>query len=60
MNGVFEREDLIDELSLVIAPMVAAAEDEPLFMENTGASFTLIDVALYDDGVVCVKYGKKE
>ena len=35
VNGYFQRADVIDELSLVVAPIIAYTEDKPLFMDST-------------------------
>ena len=35
LNGAFQRAGVIDELSLVVAPIVEEAEDKPLFMDST-------------------------
>lgn len=56
INGAFQRAGLIDELSLVVAPVVAAAEDKPLFMNSHIADFTLSECKAYDGGVVWLKY----
>lgn len=34
INGAFQRENLIDEISLVIVPMTGSAQDKPLFMDS--------------------------
>lgn len=41
INGSFQRADAIDELSLVVAPIVADKEDKPLFMDSTISNFKL-------------------
>lgn len=42
-NGAFQRAGVIDEISLVVAPVVACAEDKPLFMDATLENYKLID-----------------
>lgn len=42
INGFFQRADVIDELSLVIAPVVAENTDKPLFMNSSISDFELI------------------
>lgn len=42
INGAFQRADVIDELSLVVAPIVADKNDKPLFMDSTTQNFKLI------------------
>ncbi len=41
INGAFQRAGLIDELSLVVAPVAADKNDKPLFTDSIPASFTL-------------------
>ena len=41
INGAFQRADVIDELSLVVAPIVADKNDKPLFMDSTVSNFEL-------------------
>ncbi len=60
MNGYFQREDVIDELSLVVAPVIAHADDKPLFMNSVISDFELIEIKQCDDGVVRIKYTKKQ
>lgn len=57
LNGAFARADAVDELSLVVAPVTAAAGDKPLFMEGVPAAFTL-ERAEETDGVVVLHYKK--
>ena len=42
INGAFQRAHVIDELSLVVAPIVADKNDKPLFMDSTTQNFKLI------------------
>ena len=55
LNGAFQRCGVVDELSLVVAPMVAKAEDKPLFMDSAMASFRLQEVK-NTDGAVWMHY----
>ena len=41
INGAFERIDAIDELSLVVAPVVAGKDGKPLFMDSNISSYEL-------------------
>ena len=41
INGAFEREGVIDELSLVTAPVVADKNSKPLFMDSGIMNFEL-------------------
>jgi riboflavin biosynthesis pyrimidine reductase len=41
INGSFQRADVIDELSLVVAPIIADKNDKPLFMDSITQNFEL-------------------
>lgn len=56
VNGYFERADAIDELSLVVTPIVVAADDKPLFMNSTITDFTVKEIKQYDNSVVWMNY----
>ena len=58
VNGYFQRADVIDELSLVVAPIVADTEDKPLFMDSTLSEFKLKEIKQCDD-VVWMNYIRK-
>lgn len=55
INGAFQRADVIDELSIVVAPVVADNEGKPLFMDSDVAAFDLVDTKV-QDGVVILRY----
>ena len=59
VNGYFERAGVIDELSLVVAPMIADAEDKPLFMSSTVSDFELKEIKKYDGSVIWLNYKRK-
>ena len=42
INGAFERAGAVDELSLVVAPVIAGNDSKPLFMDSDIASFELV------------------
>lgn len=42
INGSFQRADVIDELSLVVSPIVADKNDKPLFTDSISQNFELI------------------
>ena len=44
LNGAFQRAGVIDELSLVMAPLVANAADKPLFMDSGMEAYALAEV----------------
>ena len=56
INGAFARADMIDELSLVIAPVTADAGAKPLLMNAAAGAYELVDVKRYDGGVVWMNY----
>lgn len=59
INGAFQRADAIDELSLVVAPVIADKNDKPLFMDSTLSDFELVSAESIKGNVV-MKYKKKE
>ena len=59
INGAFARAGVIDELSLVIAPVTAGAKDKPLLMEAAVEAFELVDVKRYPGNVLWVLYRAK-
>lgn len=58
INGAFQRLDVIDELSLVVAPVIAEKDDKPLFMDSELMDFSLQGVKDCGDGVVWMTYGR--
>lgn len=58
LNGVFQRAGVIDELSLVVAPIAADAGDKPLFMDGTMAHYQL-EAVQNRDGVLWLNYSSK-
>lgn len=56
INGAFQREDVIDELSLVMAPITAQPQDKPLFDGGELKSFELIEAVPGKDGSVWLRY----
>lgn len=56
INGAFGREDLVDELSLVVSPVTGATEDKPLFAGCAVRAYSLREVKTYDGGVVWMNY----
>ncbi|MBE6915697.1 MAG: pyrimidine reductase [Ruminococcaceae bacterium] len=59
VNGYFERAQVIDELSLVVAPIVADAEDKPLFMASSVSDFELKGIRQYNSSVIWLNYKRK-
>ena len=58
INGSFLREGLVDELSLVTAPIIADKKDKPLFMDSDICDFSLISAEAMPDGAVWLRYTK--
>ena len=58
INGAFARANVIDELSLVVAPVIADKDDKPLFMDGTAQDFELIKTET-KDGVLVLNYKRK-
>lgn len=58
INGAFQRANAIDELSLVVAPIVADKYDKPLFMNSTVQDFELASTKT-QDGVLIISYERK-
>ena len=59
INGAFQRDGLIDELSLVVAPAVAGKEDKPLFTESRMECYQLQEVKQMEKDVFWMNYKKK-
>ncbi len=59
INGAFQRADAIDELSLVVAPVIADKRDKPLFMNSTLSDFELVSAESIKGNVV-MKYKRKD
>lgn len=58
INGAFLRADLIDELSLVIAPITARPDDKPLFAGSDIVPFQLISATPHPSGSLHLRYAK--
>lgn len=58
INGAFQREGLIDSLSLMVAPIAADKDDKPLFMDSVMSEFRLIGANPMGDGSVWLRYTK--
>lgn len=58
INGAFQRADMIDEISLVTAPIVAGGDSKPLFTDSTVSNFELVKSEA-KDGVLILGYKKK-
>lgn len=51
INGAFQREGVIDELSLVVVPVMAGKESKPLFEESKIEGYQIGEVEKKDGGV---------
>lgn len=60
INGAFEREGLIDEMSLVQVAVVAGADGKSLFETSTFETYRLKEVQKLSDSVVWLRYLKKD
>lgn len=60
LNGAFQREGLVDELSLVQVPVVANKNDKPLFSGAKGEDYTLKEAKVLDCGATWFRYTKEK
>ena len=58
VNGYFQKAGVIDELSLVVAPVVADKDDKPLFSNSVIENYQLADCKAYKNSVVWLNYKK--
>ncbi len=58
VNGYFQRAGVIDELSLVICPVIADSESKPLFFGSVIDNFELSDIRNHGNGVLRTMYKK--
>jgi hypothetical protein len=58
INGAFERAGTVDELSLVVAPVIAGKDSSPLFMDSDIANFELVK-AENENGNLVLNYKRK-
>lgn len=59
INGAFERADAIDELSLVVSPVVADKESKPLFYDSIISDYELVKTNVEND-VLVLNYKKTD
>lgn len=59
INGAFLREDVVDELSLVVAPVIGAAKDKMLFDGSQVSKYELSEIKQYDNSVIWMNYKRK-
>ncbi len=58
INGAFERADVIDELSLVTAAVIADKDDKPLFYNSIGADWKLFYSESLNNAAMWSRYRK--
>ena len=58
INGAFERAGVVDELSLVVAPLIAGKDSKPLFMDSEIENFELVK-AENENGNLVLNYKRK-
>lgn len=58
INGAFERAGAVDELSLVVAPLIAGNDGKPLFMDSVPMSFKLVKEG-NENGNLILKYKRE-
>lgn len=56
LNASFLREDLVDEICLVQAPVLAGPKDKPLFACTQMKTAKLLSSEAYEDGTVVMRY----
>lgn len=59
INGAFLQEHVVDELSLVVAPVIADAVDKPVFYGSDMKSFELMQATTVNGGNIWLRYRKK-
>lgn len=59
LNGAFQKADMIDELSLVVCPLVAGADSKPLFAESEISDYELMKTE-EKDGVLVMRYKRRK
>ena len=52
INGAFLQAKAVDELSLVVAPMIADKESKPLFMDSQLEDFKLVEAEKENESII--------
>lgn len=60
LDGAFQRADLVDELSLVVAPVLGGADDKPLFENSRVSDYTLLAAKEQKGGVLWLTYRRNQ
>ncbi len=58
INGAFQREDFVNELSLVVAPIIANKDGLPLFNDGCMEEYRLQKATTMDDNSIWLQYRK--
>lgn len=58
INGAFHQADMVDELSLVVAPLIAGETGKPLFYNGSLEKYRLKNCTTYDGSVLWIQYEK--
>ena len=58
INGAFLRADAVDNISQVIAPVIADQGDKPLFSDAEMTEFRMISCERSEQGAVWIRYAK--
>ncbi len=58
INGAFLRAGAVDNISQVIAPIVADKDDKPLFFDSSLTEFRMLECKAMKDGSVWIWYAK--
>ena len=58
INGAFQKEDMVDEISLVMAPLIGQSDGKPLFYESEIKGYNFIEAKVVSDSVIWLKYAK--
>ncbi|MBQ9731228.1 MAG: dihydrofolate reductase family protein [Bacilli bacterium] len=59
INGSFIEADIVDELSLVVDPVVGATNDKSLFYKGNVSEYKLKEIKQYEDSVVWLNFVKE-
>ena len=60
VNGYFQRAGAVDELSLVVAPVIGGKEGKQLFTDAAMEGYRLTECTPCDGGVVWMRYRRQE
>lgn len=58
LNGAFQRAGVVDELSLVVAPVIADDDGKPLFTDSAFDEYSLAEVQNHD-GILWLNYKRE-